>query len=77
MSERLDLDAETISDITRLLEVKAKARETGDGDRLPRIDRLIETEFEWARTSPPQKERRDLATQADHLFRAFVKAGEQ
>ncbi|MEM9499153.1 MAG: nucleotidyltransferase domain-containing protein [Pseudomonadota bacterium] len=76
MSKRLDLDSETIADIAQLLELKAKARETGDGDRIPRIDSLIETEFEWARTAQPQNERRDLVAQADDLFRALVKAGE-
>lgn len=76
MSKRLDLDADTIADIARLLELKAKARETGDGDRIPRIDALIEAEFEWARTSPPQKERRNLEAKADDLFRELVRTGE-
>lgn len=77
MSRHLDLDGETIADISRLLALKAKARETGDGDRIPRIDSLIEGEFAWARSNPLRKERRTLAAEADDLFRSIVRSSDR
>ncbi|MEM8773335.1 MAG: nucleotidyltransferase domain-containing protein, partial [Pseudomonadota bacterium] len=54
MSEHLNLDAETVDDIARLLQLKSEARETGEGARIGRLDDLIQSELAWARD---QKER--------------------
>lgn len=75
MSHGLDLEPAAVTDIARLLALKAKARETGEGGRIPRLDRLIQAEFAWARTNPPSKGNGDVTDEADDLFREIVKAG--
>jgi len=72
MSDRLDLDEQTVDSISRLLDLKSKTKEVGDGERIPAIDRLIEGEFDWARIRPARKERPDLVEEADALFRGLV-----
>lgn len=73
MSNGLDLDAETVGEITRLLQLKSQARETGEGERIARLDHLIESEFAWAGAAPARRERPDLVDRANQLFRAIVK----
>lgn len=69
----IDLDPETTSEIARLLELKRQAREIGTGPRNALLDRLIESEFEFARNAPVTAEPSDLRSRADALFRDIVK----
>jgi uncharacterized protein len=73
LSNRLDLSAEEIDSIHRLLELKSKSKEVGDGDRIPELDSLIKAEFDWARTEPPRTEKRQIHEEADSVFRMIVK----
>jgi len=73
MSNCLDLDAETVADISRLLDLKGKAREIGRGERIARLDRLIEDELAWADSAPVHAVLRDLTDSATALFRKIVK----
>jgi len=73
LSVRLDLDADAIKSILRLLELKGKASEAADGERIPLLDRLISDEFDWARTASIKAEKQQLREEADTVFRMIVK----
>ncbi len=73
MSNGLGLDAATIAEIDRLLEIKAETRETGLGARLPLIDQLIQSELDQASTIPPCNRDPNLPAEAETLFRQIVK----
>ncbi|MCB9948002.1 MAG: nucleotidyltransferase domain-containing protein [Rhodospirillaceae bacterium] len=72
MSHGLDLDAETVDAIARLLALKRAAREMGVGPRMPGLDRLVQDEFAWARQASLPEGRRDLRAEANGLFRRIV-----
>lgn len=69
----LDLEPEASAEIARLLDLKSRSRELGAGPRIPLLDRLIEAEFDWARSSPVPRGEGALGPQAGDLFRAIVK----
>ena len=71
--EGLAIDNETVADIARLLELKSRAKETGTGERIANIDRLICSEMDWAQTTDKAKQRNHHVTEADALFRRIVK----
>jgi len=72
MSNRLDLGGETLREIAQLLALKSTTRETAAADRIPLLDRLIEDELAYARTSRKRGKRHDLFDEANTLFRKIV-----
>jgi len=60
--------------ITDLLELKAKAKETGEGPRIPEIDALIEAEFDLARETASEKVSERHRDRAEALFREVIGA---
>lgn len=70
-----DLPADVAVAIDRLLAAKAATKELGEGDRIPMIDKLIESEFAAASADalPPEPIDPRLAGEADDLFRALVR----
>ena len=68
----LDLSSDTVGEISRLLELKSKAKEIGTGKRIAAIDALIAGELEWARSAEKYKENRNLRQRADEIFRRIV-----
>lgn len=77
MSNGLDLSPGALDDISRLLAIKTKTRETGTGSRIARLDDMIRSEFDWAHSAPTTRARPDLAMAADDLFREIVMTGGQ
>lgn len=72
MSNGLDLGGETLREIAQLLALNSTRRETADGDRIPLLDRLIEDELAYARTSRTRRKRHNLSDEANTLFREIV-----
>jgi uncharacterized protein len=70
---RLDLSADVIAEISRLLDLKSKAKEMGSGKRIPLVDELILDEFRLAKAPHPRVARRVLGAEADALFRRLLK----
>lgn len=69
----VELDAATEAEIAHLLDLKARSREMGAGPRIPVLDRLIATEFDWARRQPASRPDTDLRAEAEALFRGIVR----
>ena len=72
-----DLPRDVAESIDRLLVAKAATKELGEGERIPTIDALIESEFGVARAEalPPDPVDAHLAREADDLFRSLVRGG--
>ncbi|MEM9342950.1 MAG: nucleotidyltransferase domain-containing protein [Pseudomonadota bacterium] len=68
----IDLDQTVTARIADLLELKAKAKETGDGPRIPEIDTLIEAEFTLARQADPSAVPARHHDRATALFRQII-----
>ena len=69
-----DLPPDVAQAIDRLLAAKAATKELGEGERIPTIDALIESEFiaASAEALPPDPVDPHLAREADDLFRNLV-----
>lgn len=70
-----DLPPDVAQSIDRLLAAKAATKELGEGERIPTIDALIESEFAAARANALPLDPVDprLAREADDLFRVLVR----
>lgn len=69
-----DIPRKLQTHIAELLELKAKASEIGNGDRIPNIDELILKELDWAQDNLPNKKPMDKTTreEADQMFRELI-----
>ena len=76
MSNGLDLDGATLNEIARLLVTKATAKEADEGNRVLLLDRLIQDEFAYARTSPKQRKQQGIIDEANRLFQRIVRESE-
>lgn len=63
-----------IADLEQLLIAKSQAKELGTGERMPRVDELIMSEFAWADAAKISSKPQRLRDDADTLFREIVKA---
>ena len=75
LREGIDLDPALSADLDRLLVLKSRASESGDGARIAALDAFVGAELDWAaeaarRTPKPGP---DLHGEAEALFRAIVK----
>jgi len=73
--EGLDLTSRLTSEIARLLELKAIAKEVGRGDRIPEIDTFIHKQIEWASVVAKKDERPNLMAEGDRLLRQIIRDG--
>lgn len=71
----LSLSQKMVSDIQMLLELKAKAKETGMGARVSIVDDYIADQISWAQTVQKVPPDAKLPEDAEALFRTIVKGG--
>ena len=76
LRDGIDLPDDLSAELDRLLVLKSKASESGDGARLAVLDDFIHAETAWAMEIAPTtpKPGTDLHDEAGALFRAIVKA---
>ena len=69
-----DLNADLVQALDGLLLAKSRSREVGEAPRVPVIDALITSEFDWAREASQSIKpgRADLRPGADALFRDIL-----
>lgn len=71
----LDLEAATVDEIVRLIELKSRMREVGAGQRIALLDRLIGGELASAEASIDNSaswDRDALVSKADTMFRSII-----
>ena len=69
----LDITPAIVGIIGDLIERKSKLNEMENIERIPELDQLIQTEFEWAKDAGKEKSKYDLSEEADELFREIVR----
>mgnify|MGYP001793103740 FL=1 len=74
--EGLDIAPSLVSEIERLLELKAVAKEVGRGDRIAEVDAFIHEQIEWASVVAKKEERPDLLAEGEQILRDIVKDGQ-
>lgn len=69
----LSLSDNMVQEIARLLDLKARASETGMGVRIPVIDAFIHDQLRWASEVPAAAKRPNLLAEGDALFRDLIR----